>query len=313
MYAGYASGNNVYFILNDEDGDIAYSTTEVFEDYGTGSRTFNDYAISGTDSNANFYYADIPDWVAAGTYKYTGYKRVGAKPDRDADTIIKDSTPVIWTGTSEAETAVAELGAVDICNQALLYIGGAEGKTLLSSYLEDTPTAIKCRILYPQARNEVLVKVEPQCSLKFVDLGSTLSGSSLVGAGEDWDYQVALPSDCLIFLAQVSQENEKQKYACEVRQGNLLTNDYSNSDADGVFVKYLMKQTNAAKYPTMLVNAIAVLLAAKLTQVLDPKKSRDFMALYLNEALPNAITENGVQIYDENEEGEDSWLDARTA
>jgi len=310
MYHGYASGSTLYAIVLNATGQVWYPTNEAFEDYGTGSRTANDYAILMTDSDSDFYYADFPD-AAAATYKYNIYLQDGVTPADDDDLLTTRS--IVWTGTSEAETAVAELGAVDICNQAILMGGGAEGKTLISSYLEDSPTAEKCRILYPQARNEVLSKVQPQCSLKFADLGSTLSGSSLVGAGTDWDYQVALPSDCLIPLAQVDEDDEKTEYECEIRQGNVLTNDYSNSDADGVFFKYLMKQNNAAKYPPMLINAIAVLLAAKLTPLLDPKKTGGLMALYLNEALPNALAENGAQKYTPGDKGEPSWRNARTA
>jgi len=287
----------------DATGDVAYS---VYEDETTTA------ILTGTMAKlageTGFYSEQIAISTANGFERYKTYTvRIKATVSGKS---LAQSYSFIAVGTADVSvTTDTELGATDICNLALLEIGA----TQIADYFDTTANGLLCQVLYPQARNEVLIKVKPNCAREFADLGAELSGSSLPDMAE-WEYAFNLPSDCLHLIAQVLESNHEQKYKCAKRQGKLLTNYYSNDDDDSAYIEYIFKQVDASEYDPFLVAAIALKLAIKLVAAKTGDKKGELagrlIRKYLKIVLPDAIAANQEQEY-ADDEGSYSWLDAR--
>lgn len=307
IFHGYASGSTLYGCVLNSSGEVWYPTGEEFEDWGTSSRTANDYAITLTDKTSDFYCGDFPEDISAGTYVYQVYLQAGGAP-ADSDTLLKSATAITWTGVAEAAEAVTEIGATDVCNRAVLKIGTAKEQQTITSIYDGSDTANLCLILYPQVRNEVLQRWPWNECREFADLGAELSGIEMA----DWEYVFTLPANCLAVIAQIDEDDHTVEYKHEIRRGMLFTNDYSNSNGDSAYINYIIKVTDTSKYSPALVEAMATKLAAELAPTLKPSETVRLKKEYELLVLPRAEGLNQAEQFSDDE-GSYSWLDARNS
>ena len=309
-YPGVVALNAIYVMVRNLSNEVWYPTGGAFEAYGTSGRTAADYAIICTDRSGGLYTADFPEDIAVGTYTSMSYLRTGATPaDVPTDSTI-GAAQMDWTGSAPAAEAVSETTATSICNLALMKLG--QGLEIIGSIYDGSPNASHCLILYPQVRNEVLVKLKKTA---FGDLGAQLTGASLIVAAE-WEYQFSLPSDCLTVVGQVDEGNHDSRYSYDIKKGIFLTNELTNDDGDSAYIEYAYLENLTTKYGPMEIEAIATRLAAELAPTIRAKNPEIRMQLleeYRLIALPNAIIETQAQVYVPDEEGDTSWLDARSA
>ena len=301
---GYPSGETLYACVRNSSGKVCYPTNEEFEDWGTSSRGKNDYAIAMLDKLGGVYLSDFPEDIPAGDYQTVIFRQIGSSPAA-ADREIGGDT-IKWTGVAEAAEAVDETTATSICNRALLKLAGAEEQETITSIYEGTPTAIKCLILYPQVRNEVLQRWPWNECREFADLGAEVSDVEMA----DFEYAFNLPSDCLAVVAQIDEDSHTTKYGHEIRQGKLFTNDYSNTDGDSAYIDYILLESDTSKYSPSLKEAIATKLAAELAPTLNSSQTAILKREYEYLVLPKAEGLNQAEQYNDDE-GSYSWLDAR--
>lgn len=97
IHIDYASGNTLYAVVRNGVGDVWFITGQVFEAWGTGSRTADDYDISLTDKNGSRYVGNFNDNIPAGRYSVQVFLQAGANP-ADGDNLV-GSNEIVWSGT----------------------------------------------------------------------------------------------------------------------------------------------------------------------------------------------------------------------
>jgi hypothetical protein len=97
IHIDYASGNTLYAVVRNGAGDVWYITGQVFEVWGTGSRTADDYDISLTDKNGSRYVGNFDNNIPAGRYSVQVFLQAGANP-ADGDNLV-GSNEIVWSGT----------------------------------------------------------------------------------------------------------------------------------------------------------------------------------------------------------------------
>jgi hypothetical protein len=97
IHVNYASGNTLYAIVRNAAGDAWYVAGQVFETWGTGGRTADDYGISLTDKSGSRYVGSFDTNIQAGRYSAQVFLQVGANP-ADGDTLV-GSDDIVWSGT----------------------------------------------------------------------------------------------------------------------------------------------------------------------------------------------------------------------
>jgi len=306
MRLAHTDGKTVTAVVQDPStGEVWYPTGEVFEDFGTGSRTQSDYAIAMTPYSGNLYLGDFPSEIDEGSYIVQYY---------DSAVLIDDNEQLItWTGSSVAAAAVSELGLTEICNWAFIKVGGAKEARRIASYsATGDDNAQLCRDVCPLVRQSLLQKFGWLDAQGYADLGAELSGSSLIEGG-DWDYQFNLPDDCLWVIRQTDEDDLSLEYAYEIKQGILLTDTYTNTDEDSVYIEYIKDEGTMSMFMPLFIEAFATKLAAELASVLNPEKELALRQQFERLDLPEAMDANQSQVYVEDEEGECRCLDARTS
>lgn len=297
----YPTGSNLYILLWDEDQKVAYIQGQVFEAYGTSSRTASDYAINMTEKASSGYYsASWPSWVERGNYDVVVKIRAGATP-ADSDTGFG---PVerYWTGSAIAVDP--ETNAVHICNRSLAKIGGGENARTITALGDGTPTSDLCDLLYTPARKTVLKRMKPQEVSFYADLGDE---SSFGGEKAEWDLVFDLPSDNLIVCRQTDEKYHKINYPYQIKQNKLFTNVFSNEDGDSAYIEYIKNETDGSVFSEEVINAIATLMAADLTPRITSgewgwKRRQDLLEEFESLVLLNAQGINrSMQFSDENE------------
>lgn len=302
----FPSGNTLYAFAKNRSGQIWYDGA--FEDYGTSSRTANDYAVTMVDKSGNFYVGDFPEDISVGDYITQINLQAGASP-ADSDNPV-GGDDISWTGIAEEVAAVAEVGAVDICNYGFAKLGGAEESIEIFSLTDGSENAALCSWLYPMVRNEVLQRWPFSSTKKFADLGAALTGDSLP-EDADWDYVFNLPSDCVAVINQISEDARTTTYEYDVKIGKLFTNDLTNTDEDSAYIEYVFKQKDASKYSPSLINAIATKLAAEMAPRLKRQEYREDLLKEYGGILFQAECLNQLGLYEKGEEGEYTWQTAR--
>jgi len=92
----YASGNTLYAVVRNNAADVWYVAGQVFEAWGTGSRTANDYYISLTYKNGSRYTGNFDGNIPAGRYYVQVFLQAGANPE-DGDNLV-GSDEIVWSG-----------------------------------------------------------------------------------------------------------------------------------------------------------------------------------------------------------------------
>lgn len=106
----YPSGRTLYAVVRRQsDGAVWYQAGAVFEAWGTGSRTADNYDIALTDMSGSFYMGDFPSGITTeAQYDVVVFERAGASP---ADTDYPVGNTVIrWNGSSAIDVWEAVIG-----------------------------------------------------------------------------------------------------------------------------------------------------------------------------------------------------------
>ena len=136
IYVNYASGNTLYAVVRNGAGNVWYIAGQVFEVWGTGGRSADNYDISLPDKSGSLYVGSFDTNIQAGRYFIQIFLQAGANP-ADSDTFIAGEE-IIWSGTG-AVTAVKLLAnkAVQSKPSGQIKYYDDDGQTVL---LTHTPT-----------------------------------------------------------------------------------------------------------------------------------------------------------------------------
>ena len=96
IYIDYSSGNTLYAVIRNVAGQVWYSGGQVFETWGTGGRTANDYDITLTDKGGSRYVGNFNSNIPAGRYSVQAFLQAGANP-ADSDNLV-GSDEILWSG-----------------------------------------------------------------------------------------------------------------------------------------------------------------------------------------------------------------------
>lgn len=199
-----------------------------------------------------------------------------------------------------------------IVNMALQRIG-AKGRIAAITDTSD-PNAVKANTVWEYIRDEVMEAVKP----KFATVRKTLAQSTTAPANEDvYEFAYPLPADFLC-LADDSKDDPAvwpdasiAPYVFEALDDGtvcLMTN-YDSTEADyEVYLTYVRKVTDPAKYTPSFINCLCYRLAAELClSVAESTSKFEAMTnLYLR-ALKKAKAASRAQNYLEDEKGSDSY------
>ncbi|MHC4748543.1 MAG: hypothetical protein ACYTFW_01585 [Planctomycetota bacterium] len=97
IHIDYVSGNTLYAVVRNHAGNVWYVAGQVFEAWGTGSRTADDYDISLTDKSGSRYVGNFDNNIPANRYSIQVFMQAGANP-ADGDNLV-GSDQIIWSGT----------------------------------------------------------------------------------------------------------------------------------------------------------------------------------------------------------------------
>jgi hypothetical protein len=95
----YESGNELYAIVRNSDGQVWNPSLQVFEDFGSDGHDADDYDISLTDRDGGRYTGDFDAAITFGRYTVQIFVQASASA-ADIDELI-GSGCIIWTGSGE--------------------------------------------------------------------------------------------------------------------------------------------------------------------------------------------------------------------
>jgi hypothetical protein len=136
IHVNYTSGSTLYAVIRNAAGDVWYVAGQVFETWGTGGRTADDYDISLTDKSGSRYVGSFDTNIPASRYSVQVFLQAGANP-ANGDTFIA-SEEIVWsgTGTITAEKLLANKAVQDKPSGQIKYYDDDEQTVLL----KHTPT-----------------------------------------------------------------------------------------------------------------------------------------------------------------------------
>lgn len=149
---------------------------------------------------------------------------------------------------------------VDICNIALSFLGDRANVTSISPP-EGSAQADHCARFYPIALNELLQRFP----WTFATVRASLA--TLASKPDSVAYAYALPSNCLRLLSVYgTKEIEVGSWTIERAQGTLML----VTEEPVEYVCFLSSQVPASQFSPAFVEALAHLLAAKLSGAIMP-------------------------------------------
>lgn len=179
----------------------------------------------------------------------------------------------------------------DIANLALQHLG----ESRISS-ISDTGDKVSrtCGLNYPQARDEALQTAPWTCAKKQARL-SRLAEAPLF----KWRAAYQLPVD-FIRLCEIGGSGAWFPAEYFDRLGNRLVLGRGEDEPPAtVDIEYVFRQEDSSCYDPLLVECMALLLAAKMARTLtgSDSKAQGLREEYERVALPRARTLNAQQIY----------------
>jgi hypothetical protein len=102
IQVNYASGNTLYAVVRNSAGEVWFVTGEVFEAWGTGGRTADDYDIGLIDKSGSRYVGGFDTNIPAGRYSIQAFLQAGANP-ADGDTLVA-AEEIVWSGSGKVTT-----------------------------------------------------------------------------------------------------------------------------------------------------------------------------------------------------------------
>ena len=200
---------------------------------------------------------------------------------------------------------------VGIVNMALQRIGA---KSSITALTDGTPNAIKANTVWEYIRDEVLEAVKP----KFATVRVALAQSATLPANaEVYDFAYPLPVDYLC-LADDSKDDPNvwpdtsvAPYVIETLNDGtvcLMTNYDSVTEDYDIFLTYVRRVADPAKYTPSFVNTVANRMGAELSlSVAESGSKFEAMMMLYKKARRRAKAASRAQDYIEDEKGSDSW------
>ena len=142
IHVNYASGNTLYAVVRNVTGDVWYVEGQVFEIWGAGGRTADDYDIALTDKSGSRYVGSFDSNIPSGTYSIQVFLQAGANP-ANSDTFIA-CEEIVWsgTGTITAEKLLANKAVQDKPSGQIKYYDDDSQTVLLTHTPSDTDATI---------------------------------------------------------------------------------------------------------------------------------------------------------------------------
>jgi len=314
IWTVWATGATVYALIKNYDNEFWYPTGEVFETWGTGTRTSIDYAVPLTEVVAGLgdYSAEWPTGMSAGKY-LTYIKLQAGDTPLITDLTIAGPAKKYWTGIYTAEEP--ETNAVNICNRALAKLGGADDTITIETLGDGTRTSDLCDLLYTPSRKEVQIRGLWQEIMYYADLGDE---SAFAGEKADWLYAFDLPDECLHVTKQTNEQLHRMEYPFEVKQNVLFTNILSNTAGTSAYIEYIKNETDGNKFSEEQAVCIVTKLAAELAPRIVKgdwgfRRREEFLREFEELILPTARGTSQSQGYHNEAELEShyGWLGGR--
>ncbi|MHC4424642.1 MAG: hypothetical protein ACYSYV_00950 [Planctomycetota bacterium] len=144
IHVDYASGNTLYAVIRDGAGDVWYVAGQVFEAWGTGSRTADDYDTGLADKNGSRHVGDFDANIPAGRYSVQVFLQAGANP-ADGDNFV-ESNEIVWSGIGgvTADKLLANKAVQNKATGEIKYYDD-DGQTLLLTHTPIDAEAIITR------------------------------------------------------------------------------------------------------------------------------------------------------------------------
>ncbi|WP_419785992.1 hypothetical protein [Pseudodesulfovibrio sp.] len=187
---------------------------------------------------------------------------------------------------------------IEICNNALLDLG----EDAIMSLTDGSKAAGLCNHRWPAVRDAVLRTHPWNCAMAQAELAAA-SAAPLW----KWEFQYVLPTDFLRIIGIVTQDGDKVE-DWEIQSNVILCDE----DAP-IFISYVRRETDPAKYDALLDETLAARLAATLAYPLSGstslaqafwdiyrKKLAEARGVDAREGVPESVTPT-------------NWLRARTA
>ena len=97
IHVDYASGNTLYAVVRNGDGDAWHIAGQIFEVWGTAGRTADDYDVSLTDKSGSRHVGNFDANIPAGRYSVQVFLQAGANPANSDTLVVSDE--IVWSGT----------------------------------------------------------------------------------------------------------------------------------------------------------------------------------------------------------------------
>jgi hypothetical protein len=123
----------LYAVIRNCAGDVWYIAGQIFELWGTGGRTANDYAISLTDKSGSRFVGSFDANIPAGRYSVQIFLQAGANPAND-DSLVA-SCEIFWSGTGKVtcDKLLANKAVQNKVNGQITYYDD-DGQTVLLTH-----------------------------------------------------------------------------------------------------------------------------------------------------------------------------------
>lgn len=184
--------------------------------------------------------------------------------------------------------------ATDIANLALQHLGESRISDIGAT---DDKVSRTCGLNYPQARDEVLQAVPWSCA----KTQTTLS-KLLVAPLYKWKAAYQLPADFIRLCAIEGHcawwpSERFDRMGGKLMVGENWWNEEESSDT--INIEYIFRQEDTSTFDPLLVECIALLLAAKMARTItgSDSKAQSLLEQYERVTLPRARTLNAQQIY----------------
>jgi hypothetical protein len=133
IQADYASGSILYAVIRSPAGQVWHPVGGVFEEWGSGGRTIDDYHIPLGDKSGSRYVGSFDPGIPNGCYCIQVFRQAGASP---AETdILVCSREILWSGVGEltAVKLLANKAVQDKITGAIEYYDN-DGQTVLLTF-----------------------------------------------------------------------------------------------------------------------------------------------------------------------------------
>lgn len=191
------------------------------------------------------------------------------------------------------------IGPVELCNLALYKIGEKE---CLATWPDPSTNGQICKIFFDNVLDETLESEDWKCVTNRTKL-ARLTDVPIF----EYDYQYALPNDCLRPLFICDENGTKLNVKWDIEGRNLLTNEYPD-----IYIKYIKREIDLNQWTPSLRKIFVLKMAIELVTPIGKSRSiLQNLAVELTKiALPNAEISNARIGYVSDEDGEELAIEA---